>query len=126
MLRSRVGAHLLVIAYPMATRGWKWGQLKSCTVTSVPELLPIYTANEPAGFKTFEITTPQMSSTVTVYQPSAHAWLMINMPLDQVHAGDNTLLSDFLADQLTGTGPAWPDQIYTASNTTSTCSGWSF
>ena len=26
MLRSRAGAHLLVIAYPMATTGWKWGQ----------------------------------------------------------------------------------------------------
>ena len=88
--------------------------------------LPDYTVHEPAGFKTFEITTPQMSSPGTVYQPSAHAWLTINIRLDQVHAGDNTLLSDFLSDQLSGTGPAWSDHIYTASNATSTCSRWSF
>jgi hypothetical protein len=88
--------------------------------------LPDYTANEPAGFKTFEVTTPQMSSTGAVYKPSAHTWLMINLALDQVHAGDHTPVRLFLSDELTGTGLAWSDHIYTTSNATSTCSGWSF
>jgi hypothetical protein len=89
------------------------------------QALPDYTANQPAGFKTFEITRPQVLSTGTTYQPSYHQWL-VSVPLNQVHAVDNTLLSYFLSDQLSGTGAAWADHIYTASDASTTCSGWSF
>jgi hypothetical protein len=89
------------------------------------EALPDYTANEPAGFKSFEITTSQRVSTGTTYPPSHHQWL-VGIPLTQVHAVDNTLLSDFISDQLSGTGVAWADHVYTSSDASITCQGWSF
>ena len=88
------------------------------------QALPDYTANQPAGFKTFEITTSQVWSGRTFY-PSHHPWLN-TIPLNVVHAVDGTLLSDFLSDQVSGTGTAWANHIYTASNASTTCRGWSF
>ena len=86
--------------------------------------LPDYTGSQPAGFKSFEITTPQAWSG-KAYGPGYHQWLY-NIPLNLVHAVDGTLLSDFLSGELSGTGTAWEDHIYTASNASTTCRGLSF
>jgi hypothetical protein len=88
------------------------------------EALPDYTGSQPAGFKSFEITTPQVWSG-KAYGPGYHQWLY-NIPLNLVHAVDATLLSDFLSGELSGTGTAWEDHIYTASNSSTTCRGLSF
>jgi len=86
--------------------------------------LPDYSANQPAAFKTFEITTQQRFRS-SIYDPSYHQWLY-NIPLDQVRAADGTLLSDFLLDQLNGTGVAWRDHAYTSAEAPTICRGWSF
>jgi hypothetical protein len=88
------------------------------------QALPDYTANQSAGFKTFEITAPQVWSGGT-YLPSYHPWLNV-IPLNAVHAVDETQLSDFLSDQVSGTGTAWANHIYTAADASTTCLGWSF
>jgi hypothetical protein len=125
MLRSPAGARLLVTVCLMAYEGLEVRPAYKLRGYFCTQALPDYTANQPAGFKTFEITTPQVSSTGTTYEPSKHPWLT-NIPLNQAHALDNTLLSDFLSDQLSGTGAAWANHIYTSSKATTTCKGWSF